>query len=254
MENKSVFDQLGEINDKQDEILKAIREGNEKGSRNNTSNNRQAPIFSLKNFIRFSLREYMWCGTEEDFCKCKETNIVLILSAILCMIFTSVVTTISAGHYTTYTLFENIWLILSLFALKYTCVAKRLYCDCVYSQNSFERFESDDNGIWRPTILKKKYKWFFILALISFVLNTICVWIDSCSMPVLVTILELLSMALSILAVYKTIDFFDLYGPVKITGKSIVTGQKIVIIEDPLDSRKFYPEDEFFRKYPVFKN
>ena len=254
MENKSMFDQLGEISDKQDEILRTIRESNQNRSRINTGNNRQAPTFSLKDFIRFSLREYMWCGNDEEFCKCKETNIILILSAILCMILTSVITTISAGYYTTYTFFENIWLILSLFALKYTCVAKRIYCDYDYSLNSFERFEPDGNGIWRPTVLKKKYKWFFILAIISFVLNTVCVWIDSCSMPVLVTVLELLSLTLSILAVYKTTDFFDLYGPVKITGKSNVTGQKLVLIEDILDSSNLCTEDEFFRKYPAFKD
>ena len=52
--------------------------------------------------------------------------------------------------------------------LKYTYKTKKNYSTLDYSFNSFERFETDADGVLRHTVYKKKYRWFLVLACIAF--------------------------------------------------------------------------------------
>ena len=67
----------------------------------------------------------MWLGTKEDFDKDKKLALILILSSIVSMIICTIVASISFGIYSTFTLFENIWLVLMLCVLKYTYKTKK---------------------------------------------------------------------------------------------------------------------------------
>ena len=181
MENKSIYDQLDEISEKQDEILEAIKNKDKakaaQADQVQRTVNQRNQAWSLKNFINRSVHEYMWIGTREDFDKEKKLALILILSSVAGMILCTIVSSISFGIYSTFTLFENIWLVLMLCVLKYTYKTKRNYSTLDYSFNSFERFETDADGVLRCTVYKKKYKWFLALACIAFLLNTIFAWI-----------------------------------------------------------------------------
>ena len=119
MENKTIFEQLDEISEKQDEILDSLNRG---GGPKRPSPRPQADpvresidkrnqIWSLKNFIARSVHEYMWVGTKEDFYQEKKVALILIIASVLSMIVCTIVATVSFGLYSTYTLFENIWLL-----------------------------------------------------------------------------------------------------------------------------------------------
>ena len=214
--------------------------------------NQRNQSWSLKNFINRSVHEYMWLGTKEDFDKDKKLALILILSSIVSMIVCTIVASISFGMYSTYTLFENIWLILMLCVLKYTCKTKKNYSTLDYSFNSFERFEADADGVLRCTVYKKKYKWFLVLGCIAFLLNTIFAWIDNHSVPLLVTILELGTLALNIFTVYKVTDFFAGYGPLRFTGMNESGTAKVVLILDTI-MNKLYIEEEYLKTFPFMK-
>ena len=166
------------------------------------------------------------------------------------MIICTIVASISFGIYSTFTLFENIWLVLMLCVLKYTYKTKKNYSTLDYSFNSFERFEADADGVLRCTVYKKKYRWFLVLGCIAFALNALSAWIvDDSSMPLLVTILELGTLALNIFTVYKVTDFFAGYGPIRFTGINEAGTAKVVLIFDTI-MNKLYTEEDYLKTFP----
>ena len=238
-----------------EEILEAINRANAKTTQADQVQrtvNQRNQSWSLKNFINRSVHEYMWLGTKEDFDKDKKLALILILSSIVSMIICTIVASISFGIYSTFTLFENIWLVLMLCVLKYTYKTKKNYSTLDYSINSFERFETDADGVLRHTVYKKKYRWFLVLACIAFLLNTIFAWMDNHSVPLLVTILELGTLALNIFTVYKVTDFFAGYGPLRFTGMNEAGTAKVVLIFDTM-MNKLYTEEEYLKTFPFMK-
>ena len=237
------------------EILEAINKANAKTAQadqvQRTVNQRNQSR-SFKNFIYSSVQEYMWLGTKEDFDKDKKLALLLIISSIVSMIVCTIVATSAFGNYSTFTLFENIWLVLMRCVLKYTYKTKKNYSSWDYSFNSFERFETDADGVLRRTVYKKKYRWFLVLACIAFLLNTILVWMDNYSVPLLVTILELGTLALNIFTVYKVTYFFAGYGPIRFTGMNEAGTAKVVLIFDTI-MNKLYTEEEYLKTFPFMK-
>ena len=238
-----------------EEILEAINKANAKTAQADQVQrtvNQRNQSWSLKNFINRSVHEYMWLGTKEDFDKDKKLALLLIISSIVSMIVCTIVATSAFGIYSTFTLFENIWLFLMFFVLKYTYKAKKAYSTIEYSLNSFIIFTPDADGVLRSTVYKKKYKWFLILALISFFLNTVCIWTLHASVPFLVAIFEIGTLVLNILTVYKVTDFFAGYGPIRFSGMNEAGTAKVVLIFDTL-MNKLYTEDEYLKTFPFMK-
>ena len=239
-----------------EEILEAINKANVKAAQADQVQravNQRNQSWSLKNFINRSVHEYMWLGTKEDFDKDKKLALILILSSIVSMIICTIVASISFGIYSTFTLFENIWLVLMLCVLKYTYKTKKNYSTLDYSFNSFERFEADADGVLRCTVYKKKYRLFLVLACIAFALNVLSAWIvDESMIPLLVTVLELGTLALNIFTVYKVIDFFAGYGPLRFTGMNEAGTAKVVLIFDTM-MNKLYTEEEYLKTFPFMK-
>ena len=251
MENKSLYEQLEDINKKQDEILEAV---NKPTAAPATENNaikstvkQRNQSWSLKNFINRSIHEYMWLGTRDEFEKDKSVATLFTILSIVGICLCSIVTTATVGFYTTYTFFENIWLFLLLFVCKYVMKAQKNYSTLEYSQNSFERFTLDADGVLRPGPYKKKYKWFLILAVISFILNAICNWGS-----LIALLLEVLVLGLNLFTVYKVTDFFAGYGPIRFIGMNDRGTAKVVIIFDTLQN-KLYTEEDYLKQFPLMK-
>ncbi len=232
---------------KHEELLEAINAKKDPVRQSVSERNR---VFSLSNFIRASVHKHLWFGTKGEFSKEKTKSIIFILLSILSIIICTAVSTISSNTYSTFSLFENIWVFFLLFVLKYTCKAKREYLSIDYYFNSFERFSEDKDGVLRTTVYKKKYKLFFILACIAFLLNTLCAWIvEESTLPVIVTILELGALALNIFTAYKVTDFFLFYSFIKFEGVNDEGTRELSIIYDTA-ANKLYYEDDFKDRYP----
>ncbi|MBP3605341.1 MAG: hypothetical protein J6J66_01955 [Clostridia bacterium] len=262
----SVFEGLDEIIERQkqaeersrkehEEILEAIKKANAKNDQADSVQktvNQRNQSWSLKNFITHSIHEYMWIGTEAEFDKEKKMTLLWILASILWMFVCTIVSSVSFKFYSTFTLFENIWLVLMLFVLKYKYKTKKNYLALEYSLNSFSRFEFDADGVLRCTEYKKKYQWFFVLACIAFLLNTIFAWVENNNMPLLVTFLELGTLALNIFTVYKVTGFFGGYGPIRFTEISDAGKAKTVLVLDTA-MNKLYTEEDFFNTFSFMR-
>ena len=238
-----------------EEILEAINRANAKTAQADQVQrtvNQRNQSWSLKNFINRSVHEYMWLGTKEDFDKDKKLALILILSSIVSMIICTIVASISFGIYSTFTLFENIWLLMSLFILKYVIKAKKIYLSHVYAFNSIENFDVDADGVFRSKGNKKRYKVFLVLACIAFCSNTICAWSYSTAVAVWLSILELGCMVLSIVSFHLVDNLFLGYGPIKFTGPNESGTYDVVLIFDTL-MNKLYTEEEYLKKYSFMK-
>ena len=266
-DSKNIYDSLDEVIARQkqaeersrqehEEILEAISRADAKTAQVNQVQqtvNQRNQSWSLKNFINRSVHEYMWFGTKEEFDQDKKFALILILSSIVSMIICTIVATVLFGIYSTFTLFENIWLVLMLCVLKYTYKTKKNYSTLDYSFNSFERFELDGDGVLRRMVYKKKYRWFWVLACIAFALNALSAWIvDETSIPLLVTVLELGTLAINIFTVYKVTDFFAAYGPIRFSGMNEAQTAKVVLVFDTM-MNKLYTEEDYLKIFPFMK-
>lgn len=252
---QNIFEGFNEIKEQQKQSEENISNKLDKliemsDKRNNTVNQavkKRNEQFSLTNFIRRSVHSYVWLGSQSDFKKGKFISIGLVLSSIIMMIITTIVSIYAFGLYSTFTLFENIWLILMCFVLKYVIVAKKEYPTLDYSFNSFEKFKNIDGVEMNTGKRKVKYRLFHILACISFIFNSI-VAIDESKMPALLIILELATMILSIVTMYIVDGFFIGYMYIKMSGLNDSGSEYVSIYYDTSDN-KFYTEGEYQKRW-----
>jgi hypothetical protein len=171
----------------------------------------------------------------------------LIGVGLLATIFTS----IAFKLYSTFTLFENIWLIMMLCTVKYIHKSQ-YYHECFeFSENSFFHFELDADGVLRCGQLKKRYKWFSVITCICALCNIIVVWMEAnIILALLATIFELALGVLSIYVFYfKVLDYFSGYCQLRFTGRNDSNTQTISIIYDPIVN-KLYTEEEYKKQFP----
>ena len=239
-----------------EEILEAINKVNVKAAQADQVQrtvNQRNQSWSLKNFINRSVHEYIWMGSTENFNMEKQRLVTLICVSIAYMIICTIVATAAFGMYSTFTVFENIWLLLTLKMLKYTRKTKKIYLAADYVLNSIENFDLDADGVFRQKGYKARYVFFLVLAVIAFLLNTLCVWIiDGSRVPLLVTILEIAALVLSILTYVKVKDFFLTYISIRFTGLNDSGTNNVSLVFDPL-MNQLYIEEDFYKKYSFAK-
>ena len=211
----------------------------------------ESPQAVLKRFISKAKKEYCWLGSESDFQKEKKTALILLAVLMGTIILSTIFTSIAFGMYSTFTLFENIWLIMMLCTIKYIHKAKYHY-DCFdFSKNSFFHFELDADGVLRFGTLKTKYIWFTVITCICVFCNIIVVWVEANA--VLALIATLFELALGVLSIYifyfKALDFFLGYTFIRFTGRNDANTQTVVLIYDPLTNNLFTEEEGGYLKH-----
>lgn len=247
-ENKTVFERLDEIDAKLDKAISG------KSQSETIQLPRENPQATLKRFISRAKKEYMWLGSREDFEKEKRTTFLFVWVLIGVGLLATIFTSIAFKLYSTFTLFENIWLIMMLCTVKYIHKSQ-YYHDCFeFSENSFFHFELDADGVLRCGHLKKRYKWFSVITCICAVCNIIVVWMEANNMlALLATIFELALGVLSIYAFYfKVLDYFSGYCQLRFMGRNDSNTQTISIIYDPI-LNKLYTEEEYKKQFPFCK-
>ena len=208
----------------------------------------------LKRFISKAKKEYCWLGSEADFQKEKKTALILLAILMGTIILSTIFTSIAFGMYSTFTLFENIWFVMMGFMSFYLLKAKRFYESYEFSLTSCFRFEPDVDGVLRMGTPNKKYKVFLVLTCICAVCNIIVVWLENKSgMALPATIFELAVLGLSIFVFnFKALDFFYGYSNLRFTGVNETTGQKVVLIYEPI-MNKLYTEEDYLKQFPFCK-
>lgn len=264
MENdRSIFDRLdsiekqGSINEAQNsEILSLLKDIDAK--RNNPEQDvtkkpisEQERLATLKTFVKNSRKEFVWIGSYKEFSKSKGLLAIVCVGLIIMGILSSVVTTMSLGFYSTFTLFENLWLICECFILSYCLRAKKRMGDFDLSTHSCYKFIQDEDWTWVDTSKeKKRYRWFRRISYVAAIANLIVIWgTSSGTLAILATIAELAYIGLTVGAFFAYINLLSGYGTIVIfTGKQVYGDQIVSIVFDKL-KKVLIPYEEFEEKY-----
>lgn len=259
MENKpqNVFDRLDSIETSQSEtqaqnqqILDLLNKINNQESKPNVHFNPRPHVSDqqlLLNFVNKSKKEYVWFGPMDDFNKSKGIINVLCVTLIIVGVLSTIFTSIAFKMYSTYTLFENIWLIFVCILFSYSVNAKKRMIDLDLITHSDTVFIQGKDGIWRDTNKeKKRFRWFRRISYIAVVCNIIVIWIEpKGAITITATLFELAFAGLSFALVIAFCNLFCMYNSfMLITGKNSANTENVTLIYDIM-ANKISPYEEF---------
>lgn len=192
-------------------------------SSNAKNQNITRPLSKAELIMINSKKEYIFCDGELNFFKWKIALFVSFVVLFTVGILASYVATKYFELYSTFTLFENIYLYLTIFMCAYVLKSKTIYSVDEYKKNSFERLYFDSYG--KPTVkkVKTKYYVFLVLSLISSFAHFFLAVYDSTGVKEYITsvkICEVLFFVLSIAYFVAVKIFFNKYFAILHTVKT----------------------------------
>lgn len=173
MENKpqNVFDRLDSIEASQsvtqaqnEQILDLLNKLSSQSVKQNAGVRPQPQISNqelLREFVKKSKKEHVWFGPINEFNKSKAIVNVLCVALIIVGVLSTIFTSIAFKMYSTFTLFENIWLIFACIMFSHSVNARKKMLDSDLRDHSNTVFVQDADGTWRDTNKeKKRFRWF----------------------------------------------------------------------------------------------
>ena len=235
------LDKIEEINRENNQLLKEIFSfPQETIDYNNT----------LRLFLIKTEKSYRWFGNKHQFKNSKTLAILANVLVLLLGIASTVMTAICFGFYSTFTLFENIWLIFSIVIMAF--LSKNFLTNEIYAlaSNSPIKYKKDKLGMMLPKnnkIVFILFKWF---ALVAIALNIVFIWFGlGKNLQLVATILEGLFLVSIILAFVATYRFYSKYSIVWLEGHKVDTQEKVVLVLLP-GAKELITEEEFKNKLP----
>ena len=206
----------------------------------------------LQTFLKQSKKSWRWFGTKGEFNKWKTLAIISILILLIVGLVTSIVSTVCFKMYSTFTFFENVWMIFGIIYLVYASKAQLTYEVNALAANSSTKYDTDKLGMKFPIKEKAVFRVFRWLALISVICNIICIWTKmGRSNQIFATIMELLFLLAMIFAFFMRLNLFAQYSIIWVEGHNLVTKEKVVLVLPP-GAKQLMPEEEFRKKMPFF--
>lgn len=200
-------------------------------------------------FFKNSKKSWKWLGSQKEFDKCKVLTIFSHLLLLLLGFSSSIITSVSVKIYTTFTFFENIWLIFGIFLLIYALKADIKYESSKLARNNSYRYKQDQFGLWNPGKEKGLFKAFRWIGMISTICNIAYIWILASKISWLATIFEVLFLGAIIFSFIMNASLFSGYDIIYLQGKNMKGTENITLVWDPL-FKKLMPEEEYKKKIP----
>ena len=263
MENKpqNVFDRLDSIEASQsatqaqnEQILDLLNKlSNQQPVKQNVDVRPQPHVSDqdlLRNFVKSSRKEHVWFGPINEFNKSKVIVNVLCVALIIVGILSTIFTSIAFKMYSTFSLFENIWLIFACILFSYSVNAKKRMLDTNLRDHSDTVFIQDADGTWRNTNKeKKRFRWFRRISYIAVVCNIIVIWIQSKgAIAITATLFELAFAGITIGIFFAYINLFCMYGNfILFTGRNASNTESVTLIFDVM-AKKLAPYEEYKEK------
>ncbi len=207
-------------------------------------------IFQM--FLKESKKSWRWFGKKGEFAKQKKLTILSLVILLMVGLITSIVSTICFKIYSTFTLFENVWMVFGIIYLAYASKTQLTYEVNTFAANSSTRFETDKLGMKFPNKEKTVFRVFKWLAIISVLCNIICIWGGmGKSNQILATIMEILFLAAIIFAFFMNVNLYAQYAIIWVEGHNLTTKEKVVLVLPP-GEKHLIPEAEFKKQMPYF--
>lgn len=206
----------------------------------------------LQTFLKQSKKSWRWFGTNAEFNKCRNLAIISSIILLIVGLAASIVSTICFEMYSTFTFFENVWMVFGVFYLIYALKATPIYEVNDLASNSSTKYNIDKLGMRFPKkekVVFRIFKWF---AIISVVCNIICVWAGmGKNNQVFATIMEVLFLAAIIFAFFMNLNLFAQYSIIWVEGHNLTTKERVVLVLPP-GAKELMPEEVFKKKMPIF--
>lgn len=247
MENKhqNVFDRLDSIEASQsatqaqnEQIIDLLNKLNSKSIKQNVEVNPQIQVSDqelLIEFVRQSKKEYVWFGKINEFNKSKMIVNLLCIALIIFGVLSTIFTSITFNLYSTFTLFENIWLIFACIMFSYSVKAKKRMLDSDLRNHSNTVFVQDADGTWRDTNKEKmRFRWFRRISYIAVICNIIVILCDSKgAIAIMATIFELAFAGITVGLFFSYNNLFSMYGKfILFTGRNALNTETVTLIYD----------------------
>jgi len=154
--------------------------------------------------------------------------------------------------YSTFTFFENVWMVFGIIYLVYACKAQLIYEVNALASNSSYKYETDKLGMKFPRKEKIIFRIFKWLAIISAPCNIICIWAGlGKSNQILATVMEIAFLGAIIFAFFMNLNLYAQYSIIWVEGHNLTTKEKVVLVLPP-GAKQLMPEEEFKKKMPFF--
>lgn len=236
------------IANQNDEILKSV---SNKSKQVNEKSDQKVTLYLLnarKDYIYFDLTQ------KNSLKKEKKKTVVLNLILIGLIILETVLLTINLKIYSTYTMFQNIWLIFLLIFLSNICKLKHETRDSILANHSHYKYSLNKDRIWIKGREKLNYKVFRLLAIVLSFCNIICCFDKETTTSLFLSIVNvILELGISALIIVLQVMINSLYGSfdfaIKYTGQ-IENENRIIYLN--LIDQEYYSEEEFLKKYGVY--
>ena len=205
----------------------------------------------LQTFLKKAKKSWRWFGTKTEFAKWKTLAIVSLITLLLVGLITTIVTSISCGIYSTFTFFENAWMVFGIIYLVFASKSRLTYEVNALASNSSTKYETDHLGMKFPRKEKVVFRIFRWLAIISVIANIIFIWTRKSDFSVFATIMEVLFLGAIVFAFFMNLNLFAQYSIIWVEGHNLTTNEKVVLVLPP-GAKQLMPEEEFKKKMPFF--
>ena len=206
----------------------------------------------LQAFLKQSTKSWRWFGTRAEFNKWKILAIISLVTLLLVGLITSIVSSIYFQMYSTFTFFENAWMICGIIYLVYAIRTQLTYEVNALATSSPIKYERDNLGMMFPRKEKLVFRIFKWLAIISTVCNIICVWAGmGKGNQTAATVMELLLLGAIIFAYFMNLNLYAQYSIIWVEGHNLTTKERVVLVLPP-GAKQLMPEEEFKKKMPFF--
>ena len=206
----------------------------------------------FQTFLKQSKKSWRWFGPRAEFNKWKTLSIVSLIILLVVGLITSIVSTTCFQMYSTFTFFENAWMVCGIIYLVYATKAQFIYEVNALASNSPTKYQRDKLGMMFPGKDKLVFRIFKWLAIISTVCNIICIWAGmGKNYQILATIMEVLFLAAIVFAFFMNLELYAQYAIIWVEGHNLTTKEKVVLVLPP-GEKQLMPEEEFKKKMPIF--
>lgn len=203
----------------------------------------------LHRFLTTSKKSLRWFGTTSEFRKSKNLATFSHILLLAIGLFSTILTSISCGIYSTFTLFENVWLIFGTLYLTYALKSKHVYESGTLARNNSYKYTQDKFGLWTPGKEKAVFKVFRWIAAISTVANIVFIWTNATNTSWIATIFEVLMLGTIIFSFVMNVALFSQYSIIYFEGKNISDNKPVTLVWDQM-LKKFVALEDYKKKMP----
>lgn len=254
-----ILDKITEVKNQVDDSTSRINELEKElqdlKTSNNSAKSKEANLKEneiIRTFLKQSKKSWRWFGNNFEFNKHKKLAFISMLIMLIIGVASTITTSVCFKIYSTFTFFENIWMIFGIIYLVYISKTKLIYEVNELSTNSSFKYETDKLGMKFQRKEKLVFRIFRWIAIISIICNVIAIWAGlGKGNQILATILELLYLASIVFAFFMNLNLYAQYSIIWLEGYKIGSKEKAILVL-PTGAKHFILEEEFKKKMPFF--